>query len=300
VTSSQNNPHDGGVNWMLTNKENSDLTQAEKLEVLESKMLDLPQVDCPVVHHFGPGIYIREVHFPANTFAIGHAQKYEQLNIMLKGKVAVAENGQLKILEAPLIFVGPPGRKSGYIIEDTIWQNVYATDETDVDKLEAMFLDKSDTWINDDAAQTEIRYAMHVDDRHDYEYFLNQIGITDELVREQSEDESDQVPMPAGFSNVTVRNSFIEGKGIFLSSPVEPGEVIAPARIKDKRTPAGRFTNHSNNPNAYFEMNDAGDIYLFASRPIKGCVGGEQGEEITVNYRQALALSGIYVEDIKS
>ena len=284
---------------MLTEKKNSELTQAEKLEVLESHMLDLPQVDCPVVHRFGPGIYIREVHFPANTFAIGHAQRYEQLNIMLTGKIAIVENGIVKILEAPMMFVGPPGRKSGYVIEDTIWQNIYATDETDIDKLEVMFLDKSNTWIDHDAALAEIRYAIHIDDRYDYEVLLNQLGITDDLVREQSENEEDQVQMPAGFENVTIRNSYIEGKGVFLSSPVEPGEVIAPARIKNKRTPVGRFTNHSHNPNAYFEMNDAGDIYLFASRQINGCVGGDQGEEVTVNYRQALALSGVYIEDLK-
>ena len=34
----------------------------------------------------------------------------------------------------------------GYILKDMVWQNIYATDETDVEKLEAMFLDKSQTW----------------------------------------------------------------------------------------------------------------------------------------------------------
>lgn len=284
----------------LTTKQNADLTQAEKLEQLESHMLELPQVDCPVVHRFGPGIYIREVHFPANTFAIGHCQRYDQLNMMLTGKVAIVEDGEVKILEAPMMFVGPPGRKSGYIIEDTVWQNIYATDETDIDKLEAMFLDKSDTWINYDEAMTQINYALHVDDRYDYEVLLNQLDITDDLVRAQSENEADQIPMPDGFENVTVRNSYIEGKGIFLSSPVQPGEVIGPSRIKDKRTPLGRFTNHARFPNAYFEMNDAGDVYLVALRHINGCTGGGQGEEVTVNYRQALSLSGIYIEDLRS
>lgn len=283
---------------MLTNKENTNITQSDQLEMAESYMLTLPQVDCPIVHHFGPGIYIREVHFPPDTFAIGHAQRYSQLNIMLQGKIAIVENGQVKILQAPLIFVGPPGRKSGYILEYTIWQNVYATTETDIDKLEEMFLDKSDMWFDHQEAMDEIRFALHVDDRHDYEMLLYQLGITDDLVREQAENEADQIPMPEGFSKVTVRNSYIEGKGVFLSSPAEPGEIIAPARIKNKRTPVGRFTNHAKNPNAYFTMNDAGDIYIVASRKIKGCIGGEQGEEVTVNYRQALALSGLDIEDI--
>ena len=35
---------------------------------LEKEMLEMPQADCPVAHHFGPGIYIREVTLPAGIF----------------------------------------------------------------------------------------------------------------------------------------------------------------------------------------------------------------------------------------
>ena len=56
---------------------------------LEKEMLGMPQADCPVAHHFGPGIYIREVTLPAGIFAVGHTQRYEHLNIMLTGKVAI-------------------------------------------------------------------------------------------------------------------------------------------------------------------------------------------------------------------
>ena len=61
------------------------------------------------------------------------------------------------------------------------------------------------------------------------------------------------------------------------------------------RTPLGRFTNHSRTPNAVF-VNQGGDIYLYALRRISGCSGGSQGEEVTIDYRQALALSGIYLK----
>ena len=39
-----------------------------------------------------------------------------------------------------LTFLGSPGRKVAYIIEDTVFQNIYATEETDVEKLENMFV----------------------------------------------------------------------------------------------------------------------------------------------------------------
>ena len=46
----------------------------QKVQTLEAVFLEQPQVDCPVVHRFGPGIYIREVTIPAGALSIGHYQ----------------------------------------------------------------------------------------------------------------------------------------------------------------------------------------------------------------------------------
>lgn len=282
---------------MLATAQTTELSYPKKLELLEDHMLELPQVECPVIHHFGPGIYIREVHLPAGIFAVGHAQRFEHLNIMLQGAVAmVGDDGQLKVVRAPTIFTGQPGRKFGYILEDVIWQNVYATDETDVDTLEATYLDKSATWQEHNQGLTDLRTALHFEDRQDFELLLKQSGFTAEQVRAQSENSSDQIPMPTGYApKITVRESYIEGKGIFLSAPANEGEVIGPARLVGMRTPLGRYTNHAKQPNAKFELMDNGDIYLVALRRISGCIAGEQGEEVTVDYRQALSLSGIEI-----
>ena len=205
----------------------TDLTKRDELEDLEAALLDMPQVECPVFHRFGPGIYIREVHMPAGTLAMGHGQRFEHTNILLQGKVAVIIDGVVQVLEAPLYYVGKPGRKFGYVIEDVIWQNIYATDETDVDKLEEMFLDKSATWHDHNEAAEQIRCALHVDDRYDYEGLKKQLGITEEQIRAQSEDEKDQVEIPKDYApKVTIRDSYIEGKGVFLSAPAEEGEVM--------------------------------------------------------------------------
>lgn len=275
---------DGNQSWV---------SEARQVEFLESHMLQLPQVECPVVHHFGPGTYIREVTLPAGIMAIGHAQRFEQLNIMLTGKVAILDDrGQVKLLEAPLIFTGPPGRKVGYVIETCTWLNVYATDERDIDKLEDMFLDKSETWKTEGKSYTT-RQSDYQSDRDDFLSLIAEAGFTEEQVRAQSENLDDQIEFPHGTYKVTIRNSPIEGKGVFLSFPVGGGEIIAPARLDGKRTPVGRYTNHSKTPNAKFVITDTGDIYLAALQPIRGCLGGDQGEEVTVDYRQALALSGI-------
>lgn len=274
-----------------------ELAAPEKLEILESHMLDLPQVECPVVHHFGPGIYIREVTLPQGTLAIGHAQRHDHLNIMLTGSVAmVGDDGQIKILKAPMIFVGKPGRKFGYVVETCTWQNVYPNpdEERDVDVLEAKWLDKSQTWQAHNAAKQLSLFDAHQADRDDFGNLIKQAGFTPEVVRQQSENIDDQIEMPDGFgAKLTIRPSPIEGLGVFLSAPAEADEVLAPARILGHRTPAGRYTNHSTNPNAKFVKTDDGVIWLVATQRIAGCAGGNQGEEVTVDYRQALSLSGI-------
>lgn len=285
---------------MLATAENRAIVDPEKIEALESHMLNLPQAECPVVHHFGPGVYIREVTLPAGTFAVGHAQRHEHLNIMLTGKVAIlADDGTTKILQAPMIFTGRPGRKVGLILETCIWQNVYPNPNNlrDVDELENTWLDKSSTWKAHDAAKQLELLDLHQEDRDDFQAVLNQSGFDAETVWQQSDNTDDQIEMPEGFgAKVAVRPSPIHGKGVFLSAPVEAGEMIAPARIAGFRTPVGRYTNHSKNPNAVFVMDSNGTIFLVATRNISGCLGGSQGEEVTVDYRQALSLSGIYLE----
>lgn len=259
---------------------------------LEKEMLDMPQADCPVAHHFGPGIYIREVTLPAGIFAVGHAQRFDHLNIMLTGKVAIVDEGKVRVLEAPMIFTGKPGRKVGYVIETCVWQNVYATEETNIDALEAYYLDKSENWKAYDKEQSNIIYALNQPDHDDFEQVLKDFGFNAETVRQQSEDESDQIDMPVAFKAVAqVRDSNIEGKGLFLSWHTMSGQIIAPARIAGKRTPAGRYVNHSMNPNCKYVADENGDIYLMSLRDIDGCKGGGCGEELTVDYRQALALN---------
>ena len=251
-------------------------------------MLTHPQESCDVVHSFGPGIYVRQVTLKAGIFAVGHRQKQEHLNLMLTGRVTVIEDdGSHKDLVAPLMFTGKPGKKVGYIHEDCVWLNIYATDERDIGKLEEMLLDKSQAWGDSQRLLACENYA----DRADFDALLQDIGFTAELVRKQSEEASDQIPFPPGSYKVKVGPSSIEGSGLIATGSFGVGEFIAPARIDSFRTPAGRYTNHSKTPNAEMRLMFNGDISLVSLRCISGCMGGNDGEEITVDYRQALAVN---------
>lgn len=264
----------------------------EKVQTLEKHFLNEKQADCPVTHIFAPNIYIRQVFIPAGTFSIGHYQTTEHLNIMLKGRVTmVNEDGSHTELTAPQTFVAKPGRKIGYIHEDMIWQNVYSTDETDVEKLEAMFLKKSITWQEHQKSQNLLLTLDYSSDVEDYYLAISEYGFDHETVRKQTENLEDQIPMPYGDYKIMIADSKIDGKGVFATGNFEEGEVIAPARIDGKRTPVGRYTNHSKNINAIMVLRDNGNIDLVAKKAITGCQGGNLGQEITIDYRQAISLA---------
>lgn len=230
----------------------------------------------------------------AGTLAIGHAQRFEHVNILLQGAVRMSnDDGSTFDLAAPLMFIGKPGRKVGQVLEDVVWINVYATSARDVDAIEREFLDKSQAWVAADTDHAQQAAIDHAGDRADYLRLLAQTGFTHDVARAQSVSEADQMAMPGSGSNVRVMASPIEGLGIFLSAPIEPFHVIAPARVGGKRTPAGRYTNHAARPNAAMVLRLDGDIDLVAISRIEGCKGGQPGDEVTIDYRQALALSGV-------
>lgn len=266
-------------------------TEAD-VERLEAAFLQEQQVDCPVHHHFGPGVYVREVVLPTGSYIIGHRHNSPHLNIMLEGHITLINNdGTRTELRAPQTFVSGPGRKIAYIHETVRWQNVYATEETDVETLEAQLLDKSLAFEEAQRANQLLLTFDGSEDREDFAAAIAEFGFDADTVNAISENEDDQMPLPHGEYKMMVASSRIHGKGVFATADIAPNELIAPARIDGKRTPAGRFTNHSKNPNAEMVLTDSGDIFLFAKQVISGCKGGNVGEEITVDYRQALALS---------
>jgi hypothetical protein len=99
----------------------------------------LKQTQCPVVHRFAPGVYLREIHMPADTIVIGKVHKTEHFNVLIKGAcLIVHDDGSREELRAPMTFVSKAGvQKVLYITEDMIWQTIHVTPETDMAKLES-------------------------------------------------------------------------------------------------------------------------------------------------------------------
>jgi hypothetical protein len=116
----------------------------KQLGALYGAAVAQPQIKCEEKHHFGPNIYIKEVTMPAGSLIIGKHHRMEHLCNMISGRMFILqEDGSKKELVAPMTFMAKPGRKVAYIVETVVFQNIYSTPETDIEKLENMCVDNS-------------------------------------------------------------------------------------------------------------------------------------------------------------
>ena len=128
-----------------------ELTERDKVFVLEDTMAEMPQIDIPVRHFFSPGVYAREISVPKGAVITGKIHKFSQLNILSKGVMAVMTEDGIKRVEAPFTIVSPPGTKRiAYAYDDCVWTTIHGTDETDLDTIEEHFI-----------AQDEAEYIAH-------------------------------------------------------------------------------------------------------------------------------------------
>ena len=90
-------------------------------------------IEVPVVHHFSPGVYMRQMDAKAGTLIVSKMHRTEHLNVLLSGSLTVAtENGI-----APAVIKSMPGTKRiGYFHEDTSWMTVHPTNSTDLEEIE--------------------------------------------------------------------------------------------------------------------------------------------------------------------
>jgi hypothetical protein len=127
-------------------------------EIIEAKLLSAPPMEIKYFHTFAPGVYVREAHIKAGMIGVGHEHKTKTVNIVSKGKLKIVAGEEIITLAAPCVFVSEPGvRKVAHFLEDTIFLNVLhnPTDETDLGKLEDLFVIKSQTFLEHEAHKND-------------------------------------------------------------------------------------------------------------------------------------------------
>lgn len=259
----------------------------EKIDRLDAVLLSLPQADIETIHTFLPGIYERKIIIPPWTVLTGVEHKTAYRVRLEAGKIAVNTDRGIIILTAPAEFDVPAGmRRVGRVFNEWVhWVDVYQNpdDCTDITVLEERLLIVPEKGLGSTRRQARIDR-----DREDYVRFLNEFSLTDEAMMEYESITHDIIEMMP-YYGVEFRKSSIDGIGMFATRVFEEREYICPGRVNGHRTPAGRFTNHSADPNAKpVKVDD--DLHCVATRRI------HINEEIVIDYRESMkvnpALSG--------
>jgi hypothetical protein len=279
----------------VSTKEGFDLRNLDSKMELAAVLLEQKQPVNSVFHRFGGGLYIREAHYRAGFLIVGQEHVSEHMNVLLKGSINVIDNdGAVQKLTAPHMFVAKAGSKVGFTLEDVVWQNIYVTSSTDVAHLESVLFKTPDLLKEHQEQKLLAEYPLHEEDRQDFLQVITESGWTVEDVELASKHRADCIPFPEGSYSISTGDSPIQGKGIFSTAEIKQGCIIAPMRLGGHRTPAGYLTNHSKTPNAIACIDHLGDMFLVAAVDITGMVGGDLGEEITLDYRQVMKLNGLW------
>jgi hypothetical protein len=282
----------------LVSTEGFNLVKPDDRAALAQVFLNNKQASNSIVHRFGGGVYIREATYPKNVMIMGSEHLTEHMNVLLKGSINVMDDlGNTQTLVAPYMFVAAAGSKTGYTLEEVVWQNIYVTSSTDVAYLESILFKSPEMFHEHQQKKLEQEYPLHEDDREDFIHAITEGGWTIETVEAISKYRGDCIPFPDGNYSFSTGPSPIQGTGLFATADIVEGQVIAPMNIRGKRTPAGYLTNHSKTPNACM-VRSGDNLLLVATRSIHGMVGGDFGEEITLDYRQGMKLNNLWKGNI--
>ena len=107
-------------------------------------MQETDPVDCPLVHHFAPGLYAREILLPKDSLVVGKIHKHAHVNNISKGSVVVYTEFGLEEYHAPCQFISKAGTKRAVLaLEDTVWTTYHPTSEIDLEVIEEQVIAKS-------------------------------------------------------------------------------------------------------------------------------------------------------------
>lgn len=111
-----------------------------QIEALQAAMIPIQTPLPEPVHHFAPGLYLRELTVPAGMLVVGKIHRREHPIIVLRGKAIIWSEHGTAVLEGGHLAISPPGiKRVALAIEDTTFLTIHANreDSRDLDVIEA-------------------------------------------------------------------------------------------------------------------------------------------------------------------
>jgi hypothetical protein len=134
------------------------LVEISDMDRMEAELANLPQANFPLEHFFPPGLYVRKIFMPANTFVVSMKHKTMHPFFILKGKVAVLKESENGGFETESLYEGgdmgitkPNTKRFLFNIEDTIWATCHSNpnDIEDPDEIGLNIVERTDNPLID-------------------------------------------------------------------------------------------------------------------------------------------------------
>lgn len=116
------------------------LAPAQIVEMLTKIVAAMPQCQLPLTHEFEAGIYRRTMRAPSQCVIVGDVHALPSVTRLVSGKIIIwdAANGT-QVLTGPCQTQSAAGvQRIGFTQTEIVWQEEFATKETDLDKLETL------------------------------------------------------------------------------------------------------------------------------------------------------------------
>ena len=248
-----------------------------KFEQLERELFKLPQLqeaNYKLKEYYSGGMYCRHITIPEGAMITGRIYRFDHVEMMVKGSIEiVSADGPRKHYKDFTVIEAKSGKRQvGLALKETTWLTVCEA-PSDIPISEMLDYTTVGSYEEYYSFHNKINYL-------DYHKFLVELGITQEQM-DKIVKVDDVVGMPSGYENIHTKDSALNGIGLFSNKAIKKGEIVCPARVKDKRTIAGRYSNHALNANS-FPYSENNIFYFIAKKDI------EKDEEITANYRDII------------
>jgi len=263
-------------------KPSKQLSVKSQIINLQNELLKMPQSDIVTEHTFLPGIYERKITIPPWTVLTGAEHKTGYKVRLEKGTIAVNVEDTIKILMAPMEFESKPGaQRVGRVFEEeVVWTDVYENPDNcqDLEILEQRLFVVPECGLQDNRIKKELKEVQE-----DYKLFCKELGLNQQEIDKIVSITYDLMDMPKEYFT-EIRQSKIHGKGLFATKSFKMWDVVCPCRLDGKRTPGGRYVNHSNKQNL-MPIKIGDDIYAVACKDIY------QNEELLLDYRSMVRVN---------
>ena len=251
--------------------------EMDKIRRFEAALMSMPQVDMQTSSLIHGSMYARTIFIPGGTAVTGTLTKLDNVCIVNGDITVTTDNGMQRLIGFHVLPATKGYKRVGYAHDDTYWTTIIHTDAKTVEEAEDAMTDESAIL---QTRRKGIQFDWASKARSDYNQFIREYGLPLGFIDARMRQTNDLIETDACYRNMVMQPSPIHGIGVFANRVIMPNEIIAPARRDEKRCIAGRFTNHSHDPNAEFVPTGINDhVDMIATRKI------EVGEEITVDYR---------------